>query len=175
MPVFTRRAEAPPTRTSYADYREDVRSDFTRCCAYCLMPEQLAGGESNFQLDHFLSRSAHPDLINHYFNLYWACSVCNRYKGKRPNPLDLAAGARFVDTANEEFDAHYDNLIPTGEWLPISKPAEYTAERLRLNNRHNRELREWLNKIAAARNLPPVDWTKPSEAQVVTLMRSVTS
>lgn len=80
MSVFSRRETAPPP-SDRSRYRSLVREDFSECCAYCLLHEFLAGGASNFEIDHFRPKSLFADLIDDYFNLYYSCHVCNQYKG----------------------------------------------------------------------------------------------
>jgi len=84
MPVFLRRRTSPLKTDDYTKYRPFVREDFRECCAYCLLHEIIAGGEANFELDHFRpkSRPKFAGLINDFYNLYYACHVCNQYKGQ---------------------------------------------------------------------------------------------
>jgi uncharacterized protein (TIGR02646 family) len=165
-PIFERRARPPARQDHYDKYREHVRQDFSRCCAYCLLPEELSGGLDNFQLDHFIARSVRPDLIHDYYNLYWACSVCNRFKAAAPYPKDVSAGASIIDTAKESFDEHYQNNVADGSWHAITLPAKYTAKRLRLNSRHKLFMRSLLNRKATAEGHSPIDWNRPSGPQV---------
>jgi hypothetical protein len=68
MPVFLRR-QAPPLKTDdYTKYRPFVREDFRECCAYCLLHEIIAGGEANFELNHFRpkSRLEFAGLVNDF-------------------------------------------------------------------------------------------------------------
>ena len=170
MPVFTRRTEPPAPQSDYQAYRQDVREDFQRCCAYCLRPESVTGGEEQFQLDHFKPKSIYPTLINEYYNLYWACGACNRFKGASPSKAAAAKGARFIDTAAERFDTHFENVMSNGTWQPITQTAKYTSGRLRLNSPAKMDLREKLNRIATKRGLPPVDWNQPSGPQIELLL-----
>lgn len=172
MPVFTRRTEPPPKHNSYRKYRQYVREDFAECCAYCLLHEVLAGGEDNFELDHFRPKSdPHGIAPDDFYNLYYSCHVCNHYKSDSWPSIDLAErGFRFVDPCSEDFGIHFqpdDN----GIWKPLSPAAEYTEARLRLNRRHLVEVRSLLNDIAILRGIL-VDWTFPLKAQISMLLPS---
>jgi hypothetical protein len=80
-PHFIRRASAPTTkRSDYRGFRQHVRQDFRKTCAYCLLDETWAAGPENFELDHFRPKSIFPQLALSYYNLYWSCHVCNRLK-----------------------------------------------------------------------------------------------
>ena len=94
MPVFLRRRNPPPKVNDYTKYRPLVREDFRECCAYCLLHEIIAGGEANFELDHFRPKS-HPEfagLVNGFYNLYYSCHVCNWNTPNRETVLQLLTG-----------------------------------------------------------------------------------
>jgi hypothetical protein len=172
MPIFVRRATAPPAVSHYRDFRDAVREDFSECCAYCLLSEQFAAGSRNFELDHFKPKSveAFKHLERDFFNLYYSCHPCNQNKGPDwPSPELIAAGYGFVDYCRETFADHFDEGM-SGEWSPTSKPGHYTARRLRLNNPHLVGIRGMLNQIADRRGLPRIDWNRPARDTVRQLM-----
>lgn len=80
MAHFSRTVPAPAFPGGYTAFRAYVRQDFRQCCAYCLLHEFWAGGEDNFELDHFRPVSRFPDLERDFYNLYYACHVCNQRK-----------------------------------------------------------------------------------------------
>jgi hypothetical protein len=168
MPVFIRRKPAPPEESDYTKYRQLVREDFRECCAYCLLHEILAAGESNFELDHFCPKSLpeFADRINDFYNIYYSCHVCNHTKGRKwPDENLVNLGYRFVDLCGEDFSEHFQEEID-GAWIPLTKPGEYTESRLRLNRRHLVEIRALLRQIAVLRGLDPVNWNSADENAV---------
>ena len=172
MPIFMRRSSAPPPRSNYRDYRQEVREDFVECCAYCLLSELIAHGGDSFDLDHFRPKSlpAFSHLTDEFFNLYYACHPCNRYKGNRWPSDDLASkGRRFVDFCSELFADHFEAL-PDGRWNPISRAGEYTEAKLRLNRTHLQEVRALLYSIAVARQKMPIDWNLPTRDKIAELL-----
>lgn len=79
MALFTR-TSPPRGPRPYPAFRPFVRADFGGCCGYCLLHEFWAGGERNFELDHYKPISLFPELSSDYLNLYYACHVCNQLK-----------------------------------------------------------------------------------------------
>lgn len=163
MPVFSRRGAHPGRLGHYTKYRSLVREDFSACCAYCLLHETVAAGPEAFELDHFRPQS-HPafrHLADDFFNLYYACHVCNRAKGPAWPTEELStAGYRFVDLCAEMFSDHF-RQDQSGRWLPLTPAAAYTLERIRLNRRHLCELRRDLQELFALLGSKPIDWDVP--------------
>lgn len=172
MSVFIRRNPAPPEESDYTKYRPFVREDFRECCAYCLLHEVLAGGADNFELDHFRPRSL-PEFanrVNDFYNIYYSCHVCNHTKGRRwPSEELTSLGYRFVDLCVEDFSQHFHEEVD-GFWTPLTRPGEYTSNRLRLNRKHLVELRSLLRDAAIGRGLDPIDWNAPDRAAVYRLI-----
>jgi hypothetical protein len=124
-----------------------VRQDFERRCGYCLLEEIWAGGEENFELDHFRPRSLFPELVADFYNLYYACHPCNHLKGdKWPSEALQNAGIGFVDLCKDDFDTHFVEQ-PDGTWTPLTLSAAYTIDSLRLNRSHLVELRSLLVEL----------------------------
>ena len=162
MSVFKRSHPPPMIQSNYRKYRPYVREDFCECCAYCLLHEIVAGGQSNFELDHFHPRSKQKDGFDpeDFYNIYYSCHVCNHYKSDSwPGDDLLSAGYRFVDLCKEDFESHFihDN---SGMWKALTPAGEYTEARLRLNRRHLIELRALLNQIAVLKGKQIIDWNK---------------
>ncbi len=165
MSVFSRRKTAP-LPSDLPRYRSLVRDDFSECCAYCLLHELLAGGASNFELDHFRPKSLFPDLIDDYFNLYYSCHVCNQYKGATWPSAELAEnGYGYLDFCRESFSTHFREEAD-GSWVPLTPLAEYTEARLRLNRPHLVEIRRLLRRLARLQDAPFISWESPIRSTV---------
>ena len=147
MAHFTRRAAAPINkRKDYQGFREPVSEDFRATCAFCLIEEKWAAGPENFELDHFRPQSKFPDLILNFYNLYWACHVCNKTKGNQwPSPKLRGLEVTFVDLCFDDFAAHFVEQA-NGEWRGKTQSAKYTIESLRLNRPHLVEIRRLLRR-----------------------------
>ena len=164
--VFVRR-KTPPTPSASSSYRPLVRQDFSQCCAYCLLHELLAGGASNFELDHFRPKSVFPHLAEDYFNLYYSCHVCNQYKSASWPSAELSKkGFGFVDFCKENFFDHFQERA-NGVWEPLTPSAEYTEARLRLNRPHLVEIRQLLRRLARLQGTPSISWDSPIRGAVL--------
>jgi len=172
LAVFLRRKSPPGPFKHYSAYRPFVREDFAECCAYCLLHEILAAGQENFELDHFRPRSlaAFASLASDFYNLYYACRPCNHGKGSTwPDRSLEADGYGFLDLCAETFSAHFQEEAD-GSWQPLSRRAEYTLERLRLNRAHLIKIRRYLREIAIERGVAPLNWDVPAKKQIQALL-----
>jgi hypothetical protein len=174
LAVFRRRTPSPGPFNHYSAYRPFVREDFAECCAYCLLHEILAAGQENFELDHFRPRSL-PEFAHqadNFYNLYYACRPCNHAKGSTwPDRFLEAAGYGFLDPCVETFSAHFQEEAD-GSWIPRSRRAEYTLEKLRLNRSHLVKIRRYLREIAKGRGAEPLIWDVPAREQIQALLAS---
>lgn len=145
----------------YKDYRKYIRDDFHECCAYCLSYELITGGEENFVLDHFKPKSKFPELTNEFSNIYYSCSVCNRYKSNIwPSQALIEQGQEFVDYCKSNFSSHFAEQ-DDGIWKPITPAGEYTAKKLRLNRQGLVKIRKLLKQYNVN-----IDWDKPLKEQI---------
>lgn len=159
MALFTRSTNPFGKEVNYTLYGDVVRKDFQHCCGYCLITELLAGGMENFELDHFKPKAKFPLLKNDFLNIFYACHVCNKNKWSHwPTDESIAQGYRYVDFCSDTFEAHFE-AEENGNWKPLTKAAEYTTEKIRLNRGHLLELRKLLNDISREKGLGNVEWT----------------
>ncbi|MCW5862794.1 MAG: HNH endonuclease [Anaerolineae bacterium] len=165
--VFSHRDPPPFPTNDYRKYRPALREDFHHCCAYCLLPELFAAGESNFEIDHFRPKSLPRffHLINEYTNLYYSCHPCNHSKHKYwPSEKLEREGYTFVDMCKDSFSTHFrDN---DGIWEPLTNAGKYTIERLRLNKDDLVELRRYIADMRKDSGAPPLNWDSPSHDQI---------
>jgi hypothetical protein len=88
------RKHGPMGYPKYGLYRNWLRDEFTFTCVYCLRRETWATLKRDWELDHFVPKSIHPEGTLDYDNLVYACSTCNRSKAAHlaPDPCKLAYG-----------------------------------------------------------------------------------
>jgi hypothetical protein len=147
MPYFVRRTPAPKVKGGYRSFRPFVREDFLRQCAFCLFPELLAGGEEDFELDHFRPRYRFPELLNDFYNLYYSCHPCNNIKRDSwPPPVLEEQGIYFVDLCKENFASHF-SVEKDGTWNGLTGSGNYTIDKLNLNRKHLVTLRGLLERL----------------------------
>lgn len=145
-----RRSEVQ-AETQYANYREKLRSDFLYQCAYCTLAESEAMGLT-YEIEHYLPREHFPELENEYFNLLYACDVCNSYKSDHfATESELAACRRFY---RPDWDERRHNFRLAGVDLAALSPVgDHTIEMLFLNREALRELRKLRFKLYEAAGL----------------------
>ncbi len=123
-------------------------------------------------MDHFRPKSLpqFASFANDFYNLYYACHVCNHIKGNHwPGREQETVGCGFVDLCAEVFSAHFEEQAD-GRWRALSRQAEYTLDKLRLNRSHLVKIRRYLREIATIRKLQPLDWDVPLKEQVLRLL-----
>ncbi|HMP81467.1 MAG TPA: HNH endonuclease signature motif containing protein [Verrucomicrobiota bacterium] len=91
--IHTRR-HGPVGYSHYRQYRNWLRDEFTFRCVYCLRRENWLTLSADWEIDHFLPKSDHPDVARDYDNLVYACNRCNRTKAAKylPDPERFAYG-----------------------------------------------------------------------------------
>jgi hypothetical protein len=153
---FSRRNPSPPLQGGYQGFRAFVREDFRETCAYCLLKELFAGGQDNYEVDHFRPQSLFPDDAQNYYNLYWACHPCNKIKRITwPSFALLERGIGFVDLCADDFELHFEEL-GDGRWVGKTISARYTIDALRLNRSHLVEIRGLIRQLNGRPTYEPI-------------------
>ena len=153
---FERTVPSPDVSGGYAAFRPYVRADFRRCCAYCCLNEFWAGGAGNFELDHYRPVSQFPHLIRDFYNLRYACHLCNLTKSDFwPSPEMETEGIGIVDLTVNSFADHF-RLGANGILEPVTSSAEFTISSLRLNTDHLQQLRAFILRNRWALDSSPI-------------------
>jgi hypothetical protein len=102
----------------YRQYRNWLRDEFSFRCVYCLRRETWLTLRADWQLDHFIPKSRHPQGALDYDNLVYACSTCNHSKAAHlaPDPCAVAYGGCVRIDNNGEIHALNEagvNLVET--------------------------------------------------------------
>ncbi|UPG94485.1 HNH endonuclease [Luteibacter aegosomatissinici] len=69
-----------PTKGTYKDWKEPLRTEGQNQCVYCAIHESKFGGLRNYHVEHFRPKSIYKERENDYCNLFYACSICNTFK-----------------------------------------------------------------------------------------------
>jgi hypothetical protein len=147
MARFRRTKPRPNCSGEYSAIRPFVRKDFEYRCAYCLLEELYAGGEENYELDHFRPQSRFPALRDDFYNMYYACHPCNHIKrDKWPSEELQNQGINLVDLCISDFDEHFQERAD-GAWEGNTISGRYTIDILRLNRPHLVELRQLIRLL----------------------------
>lgn len=142
--MLFRRIESPPQQKRYQDYKPYLRRDFHTRCAYCLIHEAHYGGLRNYHVDHFRPKTRYPRLALTYSNLYYACGLCNIFKGETwPSPAQRRAGFRFGDPCQENiYEKHFQVDERDGSLRALTNAGRYMKEHLRLDRRQLKKYRQ---------------------------------
>jgi len=157
--VLFHRQEKPPRLKKYQDYKPYLRRDFHHRCAHCLIHEAHYGGLRNYHVDHFQPKRRFPQLTLTYTNLYYACGLCNTFKGDYwPSSKQLKSGLRFVDPCQEDpYGTHFDVVEQDGSLQILTDVGRYTVVHVRLDRnqlrKHRRREIEERQKCQEARDL----------------------
>ena len=113
------RGHDPGPFADYRSYKPYLQERFRRKCIYCRVSDGIKGYEG-FGVDHYLPRTTYPDLEVAWLNLFYACNVCNTWKGDfvstpelyLPNPCEhqMADHLQYRGQDIETYTSH-------GEWL----------------------------------------------------------
>jgi hypothetical protein len=70
-----------PSTGSYNSWKALLAEEGRYQCVYCAISEAAWGGYRNFHVEHYRPKKPFDGLVNIIGNLYYACSVCNSFKG----------------------------------------------------------------------------------------------
>lgn len=128
-------ATSQPRSGTYQDWKPLLALEAKNQCVYCSIHEQSFGGERNFHVEHFKPKSRFTSLRNHYDNLFYACAICNTFKGSAwPGvvPSDFSR-AGFIDPSKADYSSVFQIDGPTGQISAERLAGRYMLEHLHLN------------------------------------------
>lgn len=93
----------------YSSYKDTLREDFNRRCGYCDNFDRFR--IRSFTIDHFVPRNpkdfTHDIKPNYYYNLVYACWICNSAKSNKwfTNDADLHNDGKtgFIEPTSDEY------------------------------------------------------------------------
>ena len=122
-------ASTKPTTGSYRDWKPHLAEEAEHQCVYCAIPDASFGGIRNFHVEHFRPKSKFVDLKNDYANLFFACAICNTFKGNdwpngsKDNDLSLAGYVNpskrcYGDLVSIDPHSHMaESTVPAGLYM----------------------------------------------------------
>jgi hypothetical protein len=77
------KSKKPRKGKYYWDWKEQLSVEGRHQCVYCTIGEGPFGGIRNFHIEHYRPKSTpkFKKLEHDYNNLFFACSICNCFKG----------------------------------------------------------------------------------------------
>lgn len=125
----------PPGSGTYRDWKAILAQEAKNQCVYCAIHEGSFGGERNFHVEHFKPKSRFKALTNSYTNLFYACAICNTFKGDQwPGlPGRSFSGIGFIDPSAVSYATVFSPDGVTGELKAQTTAGRYMLEQLYLN------------------------------------------
>jgi 5-methylcytosine-specific restriction endonuclease McrA len=73
----------PSSGTYYWQWKDHLSKEGKEQCVYCAININSFGGIRNFHVEHYKPKAQDkfPELEHEYSNLFFACSICNVFKG----------------------------------------------------------------------------------------------
>ena len=123
-----------PTGGNYSDWKALIAAECYYRCIYCSIHESSFGGIRNFHVEHYRPKSIFDHLTDDIKNLYYACCICNCFKGNDwPNePYDNFSNISYPDPSK----VNYSNIFKVnknGKVDVLYVAAIYLVEKLYIN------------------------------------------
>lgn len=141
-----------PGAGGYKAWKAQLAQEAEHRCVYCAIHEAAFGGIRNFHIDHFRPRSLFPDLTDSYQNVFFACAICNVFKGSAwpadPDPNAVS----FLDPSRTDYN---EVLVPEENYIVIGAciAGTYMVERLHLNRPQLIQERRMYRQLVRLRGL----------------------
>jgi len=157
----------PRIGKTYRDWKEIIAQEGNHQCVYCAIHEANFGGIRNYHVEHYKpkSRDEFKVLINEITNLYYACSICNCFKGNDwpEEPLDDLSNCSYPNPSVVDYKNIFKIDQITGCIEGLNTASKYILNKLNLNRpqllleRRTFFLREKLNSLLISISLKKSD------------------
>ena len=124
-----------PSKGTYVEWKPLLAKEGFHQCVYCAIPEPRFGGLRNFHVEHFRPKSKFPHLENEFSNLFFACAICNSFKGDDWPADPCSDHVKPTYLCPSDFDL---STLINVDWVKGTSAGQYPAtrymvERLYLN------------------------------------------
>ena len=105
-------------------------------CIYCTISDAHYGGIRNFHVEHYRPKSRFKGLEHIYSNLFYACAICNTFKGNdwpdepKPESFDYI---HYPDPSVTDYSKLFVVDPDTAMVSGVNVAARYLVEQLHLN------------------------------------------
>jgi len=120
----------------YWHWKEDLSKEGKEQCVYCTININSFGGIRNFHVEHYRPKAEDkfPALKHEYSNLFFACSICNGFKGDDwpSDPSERLDNVSYPDPSIIDYSIF---LYQNANYLVESKTVsgKYIIQKLFLN------------------------------------------
>ena len=124
-----------PKNGHYQDWKAPLREEAKYQCVYCCIGEGVFGGYRNFHIEHYKPKSIFEILEHNYGNLFYACCICNVFKGDDwpAEPASDFSNFSYPDPSKVDYSELFEYESTTGYVLGKFTASKYMQERLYLN------------------------------------------
>jgi hypothetical protein len=124
-----------PKTGTYKDWKPLLAAEGGHQCVYCALPSARFGGIRNFHVEHYKPKSRFIRLTNSYPNLFYACAICNCFKGDDwpCEPSDDHSVCAYPNPSKVNIGHIVEYSKATGQIRGIHPAAKYLVEQLYLN------------------------------------------
>lgn len=133
--LITKDPKKQPKGT-YNYWKEQIAEECFHQCVYCSIHENPWGGIDHYHIDHLRPKSK-PEfshLENDICNLFYACPVCNRFKGDDwPGEADNLDNICYPDPSKTDYNTLFQLDKTNFSISSIYKSGSYLIHRLFLN------------------------------------------
>lgn len=128
--IIRKQVPDPMPGGTYRNWKDALREEGGKRCVYCAIPEACFGGPYNYHVEHFEPKSKAPDRTNDWMNLFYACAICNVFKGNDwPNATRIVA---YPDPSVIDYETVFQRN-EDGTIGAVGATGKYMIERLYLN------------------------------------------
>lgn len=127
----------PNKGDKYSDWKEFLAEEGFFQCVYCAINENNFGGMRNFHVEHYRPKSIErfKKLENDLTNLFYACSICNCFKGSHweEEPDEDFNNFAFPDPSKVDYSTLFEIDFEKGIISPKTNTSTFLIHRLFLN------------------------------------------
>lgn len=122
---------------TYSDWKPELAEEGSHQCVYCAISESRFGGIRNFHVEHFKPKSLKrfKKLENKWSNLFFACAICNTFKGSdwKPNPDNKGLRICYIDPSKTDYSEMIEIDWNSGKIEGKNMAMRYMIEKIFLN------------------------------------------
>lgn len=125
-----------PIAGKYSDWKSELAVEGKKQCVYCTINIKSFGGIRNFHIEHYKPKDKKyfPELIDEFSNLFFACSICNCFKGNdwHVEPIQNLGGKFYPNPA----EVDYSSFLEIDDSFQVKsnfKTGEFIINKIYLN------------------------------------------
>jgi len=124
-----------PRRGCYRDWKEIIAQEGFNQCVYRAIHEASFGGTRNFHVEHYRPKSRFRSLENDIRNLFYACAICNTFKGDSwpAEPCEDHSSICFPNPSEVDYSTLFEVNFSSGVINGKFVASRYLVEQLHLN------------------------------------------